>query len=260
MTGAAPGRVLRLAILGWGLGDLAMGRRVAGTTWLIGEAVGLAVVAATTFLFADTTWYLVPFLAGMIFIAVWTAQAIAAYRRAERSGAAFPTAPTGSSAIAVAWLTIPLLAWGTGFWLFAAQSATPGAVLDRFVTAWPTADERTWDDSLSERPAQLTDAAALARVRLAVMCEAGMLADDCDEMPESLLHDIRVRISAETSTRVTAVAEVVRFERRPSRFLGIFAASELVPVPTQPVLRLELAARTSALGAARWKIVNAEAG
>jgi hypothetical protein len=260
VTGAAPGRVLRLAILGWGLGDLALARRVAGTTWLIGEAVWLAAVAATTLLYADTTWYLVPFLAGMLFIAVWTAQAIAVYRRAQRSSDAFATARTGTSAIAVAWLTIPLLAWGTGFWLFAAESATPGAVLDRFLTAWPTADARTWDDSLSERPAQLTDAAAIARVRLAVMCEAGMLADDCGETPESLLHDIRVRITAQTSTRVSAVAEVVRFERRPSRFLGIFAATELVPVPTQPILRLELAARPSALGGARWKIVNAEAG
>ena len=260
MTGAAPGRVLRLAILGWGLGDLAMGRRAAGTTWLVAEAAGLAVVAVTTFLFADTTWYLVPFLAGMAFIVAWTAQAIAAYRRALRSSGAFPTAPTGSSAIAVAWLAIPLLAWGTGFWLFAAESATPGAVLDRFVTAWPASETRAWDGSLAERPAQLTDAAAAAQVRLAVMCAAGMLADDCGEAPDNLLHDIRVRITAETSTRVTAVAEVVRFERRPSRFLGIFDASELVPVPTEQILRLELAATPSALGAARWTIVNAEPG
>ena len=260
MTGAAPGRVLRLAILGWGLGDLAMGRRVAGTTWLIAEGAGLAAVAMTTILFADTTWYLVPFLSGMAFIVAWTTQAIAAYRRAQRSSGAFPTAPTGSSAIAVAWLTIPLLAWGTGFWLFAAESATPSAVLDRFVTAWPASETRSWDGSLSERPAQLTDAAAAARVRLAVMCAAGMLADDCGGTPESLLHDIRVRITAETSTRASAVAEVVRFERRPSRIFGIFDANELVPVPTAPILRLELAARPSALGAARWTLVNAEPG
>jgi hypothetical protein len=87
-----------------------------------------------------------------------------------------------------------------------------------------------------------------------------MLADDCAGTPESLLHDIRVRITAETSTRATAVAEVVRFERRPSRIFGIFDANELVPVPTAPILRLELATRPSALGAARWTIVNAEPG
>jgi len=260
VSDAAPRRVLRLAILGWGLGDIALGRRMAGTTWLLAEAMTLAAVVVLTLAFADTTWYLLPFLAGMGFIATWTAQAIAAYRRAQRSGGAFPTAPTRSSAIAVAWLTIPLLAWGTGFWLVAAESATPGAVLDRFVTAWTTADVEAWDPSLSERPTQLSEAAAEARVRLAVMCAAGMLADDCGEGLESLLHDIRVRIATQTATRATAVAEVVRFERRPSRFLGLFDASELVPVPTQPILRLDLASRPAWLGAARWTIVNAEPG
>jgi hypothetical protein len=260
VSGAAPGRVLRLAILGWGLGDLAMGRRLTGVAWLIAEVAGLAAVAALTLAFADTTWYLLPFLAGMGFIGAWTAQAIAAYRRAQRSSGAFATAPTGSSAVAVAWLTIPLLAWGTGFWLFAAEAATPGALLDRFVTAWPTSDAREWDQSLSERPAQLTDAAAAARERLGDLCADGMLADDCGEAVENLLHDIRVRITAETGTRATAVAEVVRFERRPSRFLGLFDASELVPVPTEPILRLELATRPAWLGAARWTIVNAEPG
>ena len=34
-----PGRVLRLALLAWGLGDLAMGRRTAGIAWLIAEIV-----------------------------------------------------------------------------------------------------------------------------------------------------------------------------------------------------------------------------
>jgi len=106
----------------------------------------------------------------------------------------------------------------------------------------------------------LTDAAAIARERLGELCVAGMLADECGETPENLLHDIRVRITAETATSATALAEVVRFERRPSRFLGIFEASELVPVPTEPILRLELAARPAALGSARWTIVNAKPG
>jgi hypothetical protein len=260
VTDAAPGRVLRLAILGWGLGDLALGRRLAGAVWLIAEAAALAAVAALTALFADTTWYLLPFLAGMGFIVAWAAQAVAAYRRARRSGGAYPTAPTGSSAAAVAWLAVPLLAWGTGFWLFGAEAATPGAVLDRFVTAWPTADARAWDASLAERPTRLGDAAAAARERLRELCAGGMLAEDCGEAPENLLHDIRVRITAETSASATALAEVVRFERRPSRFLGIFDASELVPVPTEPILRLELATRPAWLGAARWTIVNAEPG
>jgi hypothetical protein len=49
----------------------------------------------------------------------------------------------------------------------------------------------------------------------------------------------------------------VRFERRPTRFLGIFAASELVAVPVEPVLQLRLAPQGAALGAQRWAVVNA---
>lgn len=260
MTDAASGRVLRLAILGWGLGDLALQRRTAGVAWLVAEALSLTAVASTTLLFADTTWYLLPFLVGMAFIAVWTAQALAAYRRAQRSQDAVPPASSGSPAAAIAWLTIPLLGWGTGFWLFAAEAATPGAVLDRFVTAWPASETRAWDPSLSERPAQLSAAAEAAGGLLRDLCAEGRLADDCDEAADNLLRDIRFRITAESGRSATAVAEVVRFERRPSRFLGVFDATELVPVPIEPILRLQLAARPAWLGAARWTIVNAEPG
>ena len=259
MSDAAPGRVLRLAVMGWGLGDLALGRHLAGAAWLIAEATALAAIVAATLSFADTTWYLLPFLGGMAFIALWTAQAVAAYRRAQRLGGAVPPTSSGSPAATVAWLTIPLLAWGTGFWLFAADAATPGAVLDRFVTAWPAAELRAWDPPLADRPGDLLDAAGAARDRLRQLCAQGRLADDCGEAPENLLRDIRVRITAETATTASAVAEVVRFERRPSRFLGIFDATELVPEPIERILRLDLAARPAGLGAASWRIVNAEA-
>ena len=41
-------------------------------------------------------------------------------------------------------------------------------------------------------------------------------------------------------------------------FLGIFEATELVPVPIAPILRTE--AQPAPLGSARWTIVNAQAG
>jgi hypothetical protein len=260
VSGAAPGRVLRLALLGWGLGDLAMRRRLVGFAWLAAEAAALVAVVVATLLFADTTWYLLPFLGGMAFIAAWTAQAVAAYRRAQEAEGTAPSAPSGSAAAAVAWLTVPLLAWGTGFWLIAADAATPAAVLDRFVTAWPAAERRGWDPALADRRTELAMAADAARGRLRRLCAAGRLADDCGAAPANLLRDIRLRITADSGARATAVAEVVRFERRPSRFLGVFDATELVPVPIERILRLELEARPAVLGAARWTIVNAEPG
>lgn len=260
MSGAAPGRVLRLAMVAWGLGDMAMGRRYVGTTWLLAEAIGVALIAFATLLLADTTWYLVPFVGGMAFIGVWTWQAVAVYRRAQRLQGAIPPARSRSPAAAAAWLTIPLLAWGTGFWLFAAEAATPAAVLDRFVTAWPQAGSEPLDPSLADDPAALAGAASAAVDRLRLLCAGGALPDDCADAPENLLHDIRFRFEAVGEGDASAVAELVRFERRPSRFLGIFTASELVPVPIEPILRLQLSARPAALGSARWTIVNAAAG
>jgi len=56
---------------------------------------------------------------------------------------------------------------------------------------------------------------------------------------------------------------VVSFERRPSRFLGIFSATDLVSVPRQTVLTIHLRALPVPLpaglelGARRWRIVSA---
>jgi hypothetical protein len=255
---AAPGRVLRLSVLAWGLGELAMGRRYVGASWLLAEAIGLALVAFATFLLADTTWYLVPFLVGMAFIAAWTVQAIAAYRRAQRlqRGAA-PDVPSRSPAAAAAWLTVPLLVWGTGFWLYAAEAATPAAVLDRFVTAWPQIADGAHDAALAQDPVALSAAAAAAVARLGQLCDGGSLPEDCGDAPENLLRDIRFRLDSVGGGNASAVAELVRFERKPTSFLGLFEASELVPVPIEEILRLELAARAAALGSERWTIVNA---
>ncbi len=260
MSAAAPSRVLRLAILGWGLGDLALGRRYAGTTWLLAEAIGLAIVAFTTLFLADTTWYLVPFLVGMAFIAAWTIQAVLAYRRAQLQQAdADASTPTRSPATAAAWLTIPLLVWGTGFWLFAADAGSPAAVLDRFVSGWTEIAEGGTDPLLADAPAVVSASVATAIEHLRRLCDAGELPDDCADGPENLLRDVRMRFVWESEGGAVAVAELVRFERRPTRFLGIFDASELVAVPIEKIITLKLAARPAALRSERWAIVNAAA-
>ena len=61
-------------------------------------------------------------------------------------------------------------------------------------------------------------------------------------------------------SRATAIAELVRYERRPATLLGFIQASELVPVPLEPILTFQLQTAPAALGAVRWTIVNAEAG
>lgn len=261
MIDAAPGRVLRLAVGAWGLGHLAMGMRRAGAVLLFAEAGALALVIVTTVLLADTTWYLVPFLLGMAFIGVWVVQAVAAYRTARRRAPA-AAAPAGRSPAAViAWLTLPLLVWGTGYWLIAGEAATPSAVLDRFVSAWPEVATATdaFPAALTERPVQLSLAARAGLRTLQAHCRTGDRPEACDDAPAALLGDVRFRIVRSDERAATAVAELVTYVRRPSRFLWVFDASELVPVSVASVLRLELGTRPAALGAARWTIVNATA-
>jgi hypothetical protein len=263
VSDAAAGRVLRLAILGWGLGDLALGDRGRGSVLLALEAAWLVLVALATIALADSTWYLLPFLGGMGFIVAWAAQAVAAYRRAQRREGAIAPAGSRSPAAAAAWLTLPLLVWGTGYWLVAAGAATPSAVLDRFVTAWPEAaasGATPFDQRLADDPDALAQAASAGLAWLGTLCRTGQLSDDCASAPSALLRDVRFRIVDVDGGHARAVAELVRYERRPSRFLWVIAGTDLEPVPIATILRLELETERAPLGAERWRIVNARAG
>ena len=253
-------RALRLALLAWGLGDLALGRRAIGLAWMVAEVAAVASVAGLTLAYGDTSWYLLPFLGGAAFLVLWATQATLAYRAAQ---ARMPDAEVarisgGSPAAALVWLTIPMLMWGTGFWLVAGAAASPAAVVDRFVTEWPVvADGRAgWEDGLAADPTALAVVAEEAISRLAARCvqEAGAACEDAD----LLLRGVRVRISASGEQRATAVAELVRYERRAASFLGIFGTTELVPVPVAEILTLTLAADAAPFGGERWMVVNAE--
>ena len=85
MSPETPRGVLRRALLAWGLGDLVLGRRRAAIGWLIGEALAIGLIAFLSLAYLASSWYLLPFLAGIAFIVVWAVQAIAAYRRSVRA-------------------------------------------------------------------------------------------------------------------------------------------------------------------------------
>lgn len=243
MTAPDPGRVLRRALIAWGLGHLLVGRRALGRALLAAELVSGLLVAWLTIGLADTSAYLVPFLAGTAFIVAWAWQAVHVYRSAQGLAAARPPTPERSPAAAIAWLGIPLLIWGTGFWLIGARAATPASVLDSFVSAW-SRDELgdTWP------PAVVDEAEAAA---------AG-LGSGLDRF-----RDIRISIVSRSAGRATAVAETIHYERRESRFLWVFPGSELVPVADERLLSIDLAARPVELlgggemGAVRWELVDA---
>ncbi len=91
-----------------------------------------------------------------------------------------------------------------------------------------------------------------------------MLGSDCAVTEANLLREVRVRVLDDDGSRARAVAELVRYERQPSRLLGFEIGSELVAVPVADVLDFDLEARPAPIGgievgARRWTIVNVRA-
>lgn len=259
--GPDAGRVLRLALVAWGLGHLALGRRLTGGLLLAAEVAALAALVALTLALVGTTLQLVAFVAGNAFVLAWAWQAVAAYRAAHAARDADRPVPQRSPAAAIAWLALPLLAWFSGFWLLPAEGSTAASAVDRFVTAWT-------DDQLAAGawPPAVTDAADEATERLLRLCRQGRLRPGCEAGGTELFRDVRVRITSSGDAAAVAIAEAVRYERRDTRFLWIFPGTELVPVPIEAVLDLRLEADPEAarpidlgLGAREWRIVDAEA-
>lgn len=243
MSSPDPATALRRSLLAWGLGHLAIGRGAAGWSLLAAEVLAVAGVAWLTIGLANTSAYMLPYLAGVAFIVGWALQAVDAYSSAVGMRDGDHGEPRRSAAAAIGWLCLPLLAWGAGFWLLGTQAGTPAGVLDRFITAWSRdALDSAW-------PAEVTG-------------PAGMAAGTLGEGPNRF-HDVRLRIVSVDDGRATAIAESIHFERRATRLLGIFPGSELVPVADRPVLELELIATPVPLpgggdiGAMRWEMVKA---
>lgn len=248
MTPPDPGRVLRLALVAWGLGHVALRRPLIGWGLLAAELVAALLVAWLTIGLADSSAYLVPFVAGAGFLAIWAWQAIDAYRSARAMLPAPDETPERSPAAVIGWLSVPLLIWSAGFWLIGAPAATPAAALDRFVSRWSAGELQTGADAW---PASVRAAAAEADVVLGAGTDR--------------FRDVRFTIVDRSEGRAVAVAEAVHYERRSSTFLGIFAGTELVPVADERLLSLELVAVPVELpgggeiGAVRWTLVSAEA-
>jgi hypothetical protein len=244
VTAPDPGRVLRRALIAWGWGHMALGRSALGSALLLAEVAAVLVLGWLTIGLADSSAYLVPFLAGVGFLVAWGAQAVHAYRAAHSAQPAGQPTPKQSPATAIGWLSLPLLAWGAGFWLIGAHAATPAAALDHFVTAWTAGELEP-----GEWP-------------MAVLGAADEAAAALGSGPDRF-RDVRFSIVEERDGRALAVADAIHYERRDIRLLGIIPGSELVPVADERLLLLELAARPVTLpgggeiGAVRWELVGA---
>jgi len=230
-----PGRVLRRAILAWGLGHFALGRPGIGASLLVAEVIGVILVAWLTAGLSESSAYLVPFMAGILFLVAWAWQAIAAYRSASARDQPADDMQRRAPAAALGWLGVPLLIWGTGFWLDGARCATPAAAVDR---------------SIAQRRSETSRDEAAQRI------------DDAIERATDQSRDLRIRIAAQDDESATALGELIHFERTQTTILGIFPATELTPVVDRVLLTMELEAQPvelpggGELGAVCWELVS----
>ncbi|HSH22104.1 MAG TPA: hypothetical protein VK992_05800 [Candidatus Caenarcaniphilales bacterium] len=121
--------VLRRALIGWGLGHVALGDR---RGWLLLAvhllALGALLLVGATLIEGSRWIVLLPAL--LLIVAAWVAQAVHAHQRALDLGAA----PGGELQIA---LLLPLIVAGvTLFWLVGGHHASPTATLQQYVAAW----------------------------------------------------------------------------------------------------------------------------
>lgn len=223
MTPRSAERVLALALLGWGLGHVALGDR-RGWLLLLAEAGSLIVLvgAGLPRLGGDAAGAV--YLALVLFFVAWAAQGVDAHRRAGEAGA-----PLTGALLVMALLPVAVAVF-TCFWLNSGASATPTGTLERFVSAWRD-DLPDEGDRLLLEPAGPTSLAATWRRADAIIHDR-IVVLAATLGPGSGLHlddpftDLEFRLVEEADGQPgeTAVVEVlvVRQSVGRSTFLGLF--------------------------------------
>ena len=228
----AASRALRRALFGWGLGHVLLGDR-RGWLLLALEVGWLAALLAALPLLPTDRWLVIfGLLAG--FIAIWTAQAVLAYRTAARR------AGGGRGALQVGVVLAAISIAVTAYWTAGGATASPESTLQRYVSAWelgrpdratalfvepiaPPALTALWDDDTAVLTAQV----------------AGLAGSHPDWHLDVLqpYRDLRFEPAAPgegaspttgpdpPSDAAAYAVEVVRLARLPTTFLGFIPSS-----------------------------------
>jgi hypothetical protein len=212
-------RVLRRALIGWGLGHVMLGDR-RGWLLLILQPVAIVAVAALAAALIDGTRWLIVFLPLLALIVFWVAQAVDAYQRAVKMGA-----QRGGEMAIVVMLPIALTVL-TLFWLLGGRHGSPTATLQQYIEAWMR--------NRPEAAAQLFAApTSTDTVSAQWTTEHQLLTDHIGDAhatygdesgldPEHPFDSLRFRDPVATADgQVTMVVELVRNERVQTTVLGI---------------------------------------
>ncbi|HEY7600044.1 MAG TPA: hypothetical protein VH741_08960 [Candidatus Limnocylindrales bacterium] len=233
--------MLRRALLLWGTGHLAQGDR-RGWLLLALQPLAIAGVALLASLLIDTTRWLAVLLALVALVALWLGQAVHAYVGARRAGGA-----AGGELQVVVVLPLVVVVVG-GFWMLAGEYGSPGATLQRYVSAWQSDSPQAAASLFSEQP----DPALLAsdwqaqHGYLVELVDAGFREYGAQSGldPQAPFSSLRFEeLAAERqSGRAVVAIDLVRRERFQTQVLGLIptAAQRTVLVRRLGLVRLHV--------------------
>jgi len=122
--------------MAWGMGHLTLGDRRGWSLLLLQVAWLVSLIASALAWLGSDRWLLVFGLASG-YLAVWSLQAVHAYRRAVQAGA---PAEGATRILLIAPISVVII---TLIFLIGGRVSTPGATFERYVHAWTTGDAAT---------------------------------------------------------------------------------------------------------------------
>jgi hypothetical protein len=246
-------QVLRRALFIWGWGHATLGDPV-GWLFAIIQVLAIGDWFIVAMQLIDGTRWLAVFVPLVLIIVFWVGQAVHAYRRALRMGAA----PGGELQLA-AFLPV-VLAVFTAFWLIGGRHASASAAVEAYMEAWqanrPDAAAALYN-ATPPSDKQITDLWSSQRQQL-----VGVLTNGEATYGEQSGMDPDRPFS---SLRVTQVdpnrflVEVVRSERFETTLLGIVPTAGLRTVVVGPVMQIEVAevaGPDAVVRASSWRILD----
>jgi hypothetical protein len=244
-------QVLRRALFIWGWGHVTLGDR---RGWLFAVIQFLAI--ADWFIVAiqliDGTRWLAVFVPLVLIIVFWVGQAVHAYRRALKIGAA----PGGELQLA-AFLPL-VLAVFTAFWLIGGRHASAASAVEAYMAAWQANRPDVAANLFALAPRGQGDLAALWRGQRAwlvtsITQDAAQYGAESGMDPARPFSSVRVVQVSATGFAV----QLVRSERFESTLLGLVPTSGLRTVVVAPVMTIgvvEQLVSDGLLQSSAWRI------
>ncbi len=212
-------KVLRHALIGWGLGHVMLGDR-RGWLLLIAQPIAIAVVAILAVTLLDGTRWLTVFPPLVVLLVFWIGQAVDAHQRALKMGAV----PGGEMSIV---LLLPVaLTLLTGFWLLGGRHGSASSTLQAYIEAWvhnrPEAAAALFVTARTPDSVDVQWGAERQSLSAHISAAYANYGEESGLDPDRPFDSLRFRDPVVTGDgRVSMIVELVRNQRIESTFLGL---------------------------------------